>query len=477
MTTSGARDQPAQAPADLEARLTDLRQETAILESALGVPPEDPSTSRQPSRGGWWRSVVATVAIVLLAVVAPLAVVATWAHDQISDTDRYVETVAPLAEDPAIQDAVSTRITNALVERLDIRAVTEDATRALASRDLPPRVVTSLQALGTPLANAIEGFIADQVEQIVRSQQFAAAWTEMNRAAHTQMVAVLTGDTSEAVTVEGGAVQLNLGPVVDEVKARLADLGFALIQKLPPFTATFTVFQSDDLAKAQTGFRVLSAVAHGLPIVALLLLAAAVAVARRRRRTLVVGSLVVAASMLALGLVLNAFRVVYLDAIPSDQLPSDAAGAVYDQVVSFVRLGLRAVLVMFLAVAAVAWVTGPQPAPTAVRRTSGRALDALRHRSDRAGLETGPVGDFLGRHRNPIRWAIAGGVVLLYVLADHPTGAWTFKLLIVAALLLLVVELLARPPAFDSATDTAAPLSDPPGAQTEAENLGPPVQG
>ena len=64
-----------------------------------------------------------------------------------------------------------------------------------------------------------------------------------------------------------------------------------------------------------------------------------------------------------------------------------------------------------------------------------------------------------------------------YVLADHPTGAWTLKLLIVAALLLLVVELLARrPPARDSATDAGVRSSDRPG-QTEAENLGPPVRG
>jgi hypothetical protein len=84
---------------------------------------------------------------------------------------------------------------------------------------------------------------------------------------------------------------------------------------------------------------------------------------------------------------------------------------------------------------------------------STRALDAVRNRSDRAGLDTGPVGEFLGRYRNAIRWIIGGGVVLLYVLADHPTGSWTLKVLIVAALLLLIVELLARPPAPATTTD------------------------
>jgi hypothetical protein len=173
--------------------------------------------------------------------------------------------------------------------------------------------------------------------------------------------------------------------------------------------------------------------------------------------------------MLLLGAVLNAFRIVYLDAIPTDQIPTDAAAAIYDQVVSFVRLSLRAVLVLFLAVAAVAWVTGPEHAPTAVRRASTRALDAVRHRRDKAGLDTGPVGEFLGRYRGPIRGIIAGVVVLVYVLADHPTGAWTLKLLVVAALVLLVVELLAQPPA---EVEEAA-------ADEEAadEEVGPPVRG
>jgi hypothetical protein len=446
-------DQPDPSTGDQRARLEQLREETAALESELGVESESSATTATSARGGWWRPVVATVAIVLLAIIAPLAVVATWAHDEISDTDRYVDTVAPLAHDPAVQAAVSTRITDELLTRLDIQAVTKEATDALASRGLRPQVATSLEALSTPLANAIESFIGDKVAEIVRSPQFAQAWEQMNRVAHTQMVAVLTGEGSDSVTVQNGAVQLDLGPVVDQVKARLAGLGFALVSKIPPFTAQFTVFQSDDLAKAQTGFRVLSALAHGLPILGLLLLGVAVLVARNRRRTLVIGSLVVAASMLVLGLLLNAFRIVYLDAIPADQIPSDAAAAIYDQVVSFVRLSLRAVLVLFLAVAVVAWVSGPEPAPTSVRRMSTRALDAVRNRSDRAGLDTGPVGEFLGRYRNAIRWIIGGGVVLLYVLADHPTGSWTLKVLIVAALLLLIVELLARPPAPATATD------------------------
>jgi hypothetical protein len=58
-----------------------------------------------------WRTVVAVLLIVLGCVLAPLAGVAVWARNQVTNTDRYVATVAPLASDPAIQNAVADKIT------------------------------------------------------------------------------------------------------------------------------------------------------------------------------------------------------------------------------------------------------------------------------------------------------------------------------------------------------------------------------
>jgi hypothetical protein len=161
----------------------------------------------------------------------------------------------------------------------------------------------------------------------------------------------------------------------------------------------------------------------------------------------VVGALVVALSMILLGAALNAARFAYLDAIPTSVLPQDAAAAVYDTLVHFIRLNLRAVLVLFLAIAAIAWVSGPAPAPVAVRRGTTRTLDVVRHGSDRAGLRTGPVGTAAYTYRTPLRVTVLGIALLVYVLAAHPTGAFTLVVLVVACLVLLLIELVARPPA------------------------------
>ena len=446
------------ASADDAAEVARLRAEVARLERELHATKPASSTSHG---GGWWRVPIIAVCLVLVGVLAPLSILATWAHDEVSDTDRYVETVAPLADSPEVQAAVTARLTARIVGLIDVQAVTKDAIDALQQRGLPPRAVTSLTALTPPLAAGVESFVNNQVARLVASDAFANAWTEANRLAHNQMVAVLTGQTGEAVEVSGGAVQLNLAPLIDAVKQRLVDAGFTLASRIPAVTTEITLFQSDDLAKAQTAFRLLDAAARALPIIALILLGVAVAVSIRRRRTLTIGAIVIAASMVLLGAALNLFRITYLDAVPSDRLPADAAAVIFDQLVGFIRLNLRAVLVISLAVAFVAWVSGSERAPVRVRQGTARALDAVRHRRDSAGLGTGPVGAFLYNYHVPLRVAVLGGAVLIYVLAEHPTGAWTLGVVAVAGLILLVIELLSGGPTATSDDVPAASAGHP----------------
>lgn len=446
-----------ESPSEVEA----LRAEVARLRAEVGAaPPTVALPVDADARTGWWRPVVATVLIVLMAVLAPLSVVARWAHDTVSDTDRYVETVAPLASDPAVQAAVIDRITTEITTRLEVESVTKEAVDALADRGLPSLAATSLQALSGPLADAINGFVEEQVTTLVQSDQFETAWVEANRQAHTQMVAVLTGKDTDTVEVSDNAVSINLATLIDTVKQRLVDRGFTLVERLPEVNATFTIFQSDDITKAQTAFRLLDAANTWLPILALLCLAGAVAVGRSRRRTLVAAALALALSMLLLGAGLNASREIYLNAVPTDQLPRDAAGAIYDQLVHFIRLNLRAVMVVALAVAFVAWVTGPVGTPVALRQGTSRAIGAVRQGGDRVGLDTGRFGVALYSSKTTIRVAVLGLALLLYVMRDHPTGGFAIWLIVGAAVILLLVELLSRPPA-DDATAAAGPAAPP----------------
>jgi hypothetical protein len=439
----------------LQAEVDRLRAELARASQPPGPPPE------QAPRGHGWRWVAASVVLVLVALLAPAAIVATWTHDVVSDSNRYVEVVTPLASDPAVQAAVTTRVTDAIFTKLDVKATTEDTVNALAERGLSPRATAALTALSTPLVNAIHDFVEKAVAKLVASPQFEEAWVTANRVAHTQLVAVLTGKQGGAVEVNGGTVTLDLAPIIDEVKSRLTAGGFSLAAKVPTVTTEIPLMQSQDITKAQNAFRLLGAVARALPILALLLLVAAVFIAPSRRKALVIGSLVVALSMVLLGLLLNGFRAVYLGALPSGSISPDAAGAVYDTLVGFIRLNLRAVLVVFLAVAVVTWVSSPWPSAVTTRAATNRALTSVRGGSDRAGLRTGAFGVAVYGIRTPLRIGVLGLALLVYILAAHPTGAFALTIIAVVLLVLLLVELVARPPARpeDDADLTAGPPS------------------
>lgn len=86
--------------------------------STAPAPSEQPVVVPPPRPRQRWRSLVATLLIVIGCILAPLAGVAVWAKNQVTDTDRYVATVAPLASDPAIQNAVADKVTAADQVRL-----------------------------------------------------------------------------------------------------------------------------------------------------------------------------------------------------------------------------------------------------------------------------------------------------------------------------------------------------------------------
>ena len=65
----------------------------------------EPATKTAPR----WRRITCGVLVVIVCVLAPVSMLAVWTRNTLLDTDQYVETVGPLAQEPAIQRAVSMR--------------------------------------------------------------------------------------------------------------------------------------------------------------------------------------------------------------------------------------------------------------------------------------------------------------------------------------------------------------------------------
>jgi hypothetical protein len=130
-------------------------------------------------------------------------------------------------------------------------------------------------------------------------------------------------------------------------------------------------------------------IGNWLPVIALILLALGVYVAKGHRRALVGVGLGLAGGMLALGLGIALFRSIYLNAIPAEVLPHDAAAAFYDTLVRFLRLGLRTVLVLGLIVALAGFLTGRSI--TAVRLRAGCARVSAGYEGVPRRLASAPV--------------------------------------------------------------------------------------
>jgi hypothetical protein len=402
------------------------------------------------------RQVGSSVLLLLALLLAPMAVVAAWVQDTVSDTDRYVETVAPLASAPAVQEVVINRLTDRVVANVDVAVVTDSLVKALQASGTPPRVVERAKSLEAPLRNAVRTVVDRTITRVITSDAFQQVWEGANRRSHAAVVNMLTGEREGAVRAKGDTVQLDVGEVVDQVRERLVDAGFGKAAAIPDTDRTITLFETENLGKAQDTMRLLDILGAWLPVLTVLLATLAVWTAPAHRVMLVITAIGVGVMMVVLLVALAVLRRVYLNSVPPDALPTDAAAAIYDTFVRFLRDSTRTLLVVAVGTALVAYLYGPGRPARAVRTAADRSTTAAGRGLRRTGVHTGSTGRWLTDHR---AW-ITGGVItagaLTLVLWNHPTvGAVTLVLGIALAVLIILAILAAAAGPAGRAADQA----------------------
>jgi hypothetical protein len=437
-TQPGSAEENSGLSQDARAELERLRAETAELH------PQPAGRGRR--RRISWRTPVSIVLVVLGCVLALVAVVAVWAGNEVSDTGRYVATVEPLIHDPAIQDALTDKITNEIVSQLDLTGTISQASAQLNDKGLT-RISSLLTTFGPQITSAVTGFIHSTVHTVISSEAVAKIWVQVNTVAHQALVKVLSGQGNGAVSTSNGQIVLNLGPFIAVVKQDLIAHGFSLASNIPPVSPTIALFQATDLGKAQALYRLIVTLHIVLPILALLLLAAGVYAARGRRRALIGAGLGLAASMLVLAIGLLIARSIYLSSVPSSALPADAAAAAFDALVHFLKLSLRTVLAAGLVVAAAAFFTGPSRTAVATRSGITSGLDWIRRFGERKGVSTGPVGQWTYQHRKGLRIGAVALFAVIFVFWGEPTAGLVIVLVILLLVVLGLIELIGRPAA------------------------------
>ena len=225
------------------------------------------------SAPGASRKRLPAVLITIATILAFLSVFSVWVRVQALDTDEWVSLSDDLLAEDEVRRALAEYLVNTAYDQADVTAS--------ISESLPP----NLAGLASPIATAFRDPITDAVDNLLGSERFGTLWRESNRIAHRALVAILRGESGDIASAAGGAISLDLKPLVVEVAQSLG-LSGERIEGLPEDTGRIVIFQSEDLAATQDVVALAEFLAWALFVLVLGLYLAAVYVATDRMRTL-----------------------------------------------------------------------------------------------------------------------------------------------------------------------------------------------
>ena len=386
--------------------------------------------------------------VALSCLLVLLSTTEVWAHRTLLNTPTFVGTVGPVFQDPAVASAVAVRATDELFTELNLQARLRDA--------LPPKAGFA----AVPVTNATKGFVAGELTKVLTSAQFQAIWTAALTATHHQLVAVLRGQGTAAVSTSGGYIVLNTVPLINQALAKVSGLASDLTGKpvtLPAITSAdppqqavtklssalgvtlpsnfgqITLVKSSDLAAVQKGVKAFDRLTLVLPLITILLIALSLWLSVNRRRTVLQLAVGVCLLMIVERRVVLHEQGALASAAHNPQVAQSVLGDLLHGY--FVLTGW--VLGVALVVLVVAVLSGPYRWAVALRSSVKRA------RRNIAGAGGGD-------HRGVVAWMashaaglqLAGAVVAGILLLIVPV--WWVSFLIIGVLLAAYEVLLQR---------------------------------
>jgi hypothetical protein len=298
------------------------------------------------------RSALSAVLLALSCLLVPFGALAAWAAYGLADTSRYVTTMAPLAADPNVREAVADTVGDGILRAVDQHL------------DVRP-------AGGTPSGGgSLRPFVRDAVRSFTQTEAFRLAWDTGNRVTHDAVLRALRDEEDDEAA--GRAVTVDLAAVTAQVKRQLTRDHVPIAARIPVEHTAVSVLPASELASFRKGFHVLEVAGFWLPVATVVFAATGIALAVHRRRAVAATALGTALGGALLALALAVGRALTLDDLPAD-VPPAAAGAVYDALTSTLRTVSWLLLGLGLTVALVTWLTRslrPPRRPARRRRAS-----------------------------------------------------------------------------------------------------------
>jgi len=408
-----------------------------VSEEGSGSKAEAPEA--RPAKRRRMRRIVTPILVALTVIVFTVTVPAVWGARTVLNTDRYVATVGPLAEDPAVQASIATKLTDQVFLALNVEGTLSSVLGEIGER---------ATVLAAPLTTAVKGFVQDQVLKVVQSDAFQTFWVRANTFVHTQVVALLRGDDQD-VTVREGKVLLNLLPLVNLALGSIqrvasdlvgSDVTLPTIQEgeapnesitkleqalgisLPDSYGQLVVYDTEDLAALQHAVSTLERLLVLLLVLIPVLVAASLWVSTRRRRTLIQLAAGAAVGLVVVRRIAIISRDSLFERVDTERFPS--VRVLTNELMESLFRTTAVLLAIVLLTLLIALITGPYPWAVTGR---GWVRDGARGIAAAFGghevPETGRVG-WLRDHRDALM--LGGAIVLVALLLLVDLSLWGF---------------------------------------------------
>ena len=297
------------------------------------------TTAESTADSGRLRLIAAIALAVVAVLLAAMAVDAFWLHERVFNTENFVESLAPLPQDPAVSTAIATKTVEVLSEGGTAESRITEA--------LPERL-----AFLTPnVLDLVEEKVFDATQRLVSSDAFARLWTKGLESVHAVIIGILDGDPAYPTT---GDVGLNLEGTAGLVLEDLDNRGIDLFAEIETSVGEIVFIQAEMLAGPRSLVNVLHTGVWVLPIAALLILGLAVMIDRDRLRPVQVFGLGLAIATL-LSLIAIRLFAGYAGGKVENEVYREAAGSVWDALLNGYLLISAIVGFVALAIGVAAW--------------------------------------------------------------------------------------------------------------------------
>lgn len=415
-----------------------------------------PATTAPPAPAGekrWGARSIASLLIFILATVLTLpALVGHWGHRTVIDGERYIQTVGPLINQPEVQQALATTVTDAVIAKVD----TESQVDSLLGSLFPNAGFTG--QLAGPIAAGINGLIGELVTKFVASDQFANVWIQLNTAAQKGIVLILEGKDGGVVSLKGDELVLDTSAALQTIQQYLVDSGITVAGNItiPDADREIVLANTPALAQIRTIYGLTSPALQWLPLILAIMFGASVLLARRRARTTVATGIVFVVSGVVLIIGLGAGQSAFTNQLAGTPW-GPAADTFWNTLLDYLVTGTWALIALGIVLIVAGWFGGRTKIARAARGQVATGLAELRGRMFAGGNGPLPTSTF-----PYVLWIIYGlGVLLLLVSSLMSVGTVLWISALVAGLI-TVAQLLAGSDDADASgglTTTSTPVT------------------